>query len=177
MRRGPRATISGRRSVGWNSDPLAQKHPPLIPAQAGIQRLGPRFRGDERNEGYPKTGVRLNTVLAVGLRGRQTALPVLHSAEPGTGDPMAEKKSRVICVGEVMVELARGGDNRYALSFGGDTFNTAVYLARAGVDAAYATALGDDPYSDAVMALAAAEGVNGDLITRVPGRMPGLYLI
>ena len=90
---------------------------------------------------------------------------------------MAEKKTRVICVGEVMVELARGADNRYGLSFGGDTFNTAVYLARAGVPAAYATAMGDDPYSDGLMALATAEGVNGDLIRRMRGRMPGLYLI
>jgi 2-dehydro-3-deoxygluconokinase len=90
---------------------------------------------------------------------------------------MADEKSRVICVGEVMVELARGADNRYSLSFGGDTFNTAVYLARAGIAAAYATALGDDPYSDRLMSLAAAENVNGDLIMRVPGRMPGLYLI
>jgi 2-dehydro-3-deoxygluconokinase len=90
---------------------------------------------------------------------------------------MANEKSRVICVGEVMVELARGADNRYGLSFGGDTFNTAVYLARAGIAAAYATALGDDPYSDRLMSLAAAENVNGDLIMRVAGRMPGLYLI
>jgi 2-dehydro-3-deoxygluconokinase len=90
---------------------------------------------------------------------------------------MAEKKTRVICVGEVMIELSRGGDNRYGLAFGGDTFNTAVYLARAGIPAAYATAMGDDPYSDALVSLAAAEGVNADLIARVPGRMPGLYLI
>ena len=90
---------------------------------------------------------------------------------------MTEKKSRVICVGEVMVELSRGTEARYGLSFGGDTFNTAVYLARAGIDTAYATALGDDPYSDALIALATAENVNRDLIARVPGRMPGLYLI
>ncbi len=90
---------------------------------------------------------------------------------------MTEKQSRVVCVGEVMVELARGADGRYGLSFGGDTFNTAVYLARAGVDAAYATAMGDDPYSDALLALATAETVASDLIVRVPGRMPGLYLI
>ncbi len=90
---------------------------------------------------------------------------------------MAEQKTRVICVGEVMVELARGPDGRYGQAFGGDTFNTAVYLARAGIPTAYATALGDDPYSDALMALASAEGVNGDLIARVAGRMPGLYLI
>ena len=45
---------------------------------------------------------------------------------------MADGKSRVICVGEVMVELSRGNDGRYGMGFGGDTFNTAVYLARAG---------------------------------------------
>src|ERR1044072_1379783 len=90
---------------------------------------------------------------------------------------MAEQRTRVSCVGEVMVELSRGNDGRYGMAFGGDTFNTAVYLARAGIPAAYATAMGDDPYSDGLMALASAEGVNGDLIRRVPGRMPGLYLI
>src|SRR5690349_11599749 len=90
---------------------------------------------------------------------------------------MADGKSRVICVGEVMVELSRGNDGRYGMAFGGDTFNTAVYLARAGIPAAYATAMGDDPYSDGLMALASAEGVNCDLIRRMPGRMPGLYLI
>ena len=90
---------------------------------------------------------------------------------------MTDTKNRVICVGEVMVELARGADNRYGLSFGGDTFNTAVYLARAGIPAAYATALGDDPYSGALLSLAAAENVNTDLTVRVAGRMPGLYLI
>src|ERR1043165_6152544 len=94
-----------------------------------------------------------------------------------TGGSMAEQKTRVICVGEVMVELSRGNDGRYGQAFGGDTFNTAVYLARAGIPAAYATAMGDDPYSDALMARANGEGVNGDLIRRVPGRMTGLYLI
>lgn len=88
-----------------------------------------------------------------------------------------ESRSRVICVGEVMVELARGQDGRYSLGYGGDTFNTAVYLARAGVPVAYASALGTDPYSDGVIAFAQAEGVATDLIVRVPGRMPGLYLI
>src|ERR1043166_6434603 len=90
---------------------------------------------------------------------------------------MAEKQRRIICVGEVMVELAHGADGRYGLAYGGDTFNTAVYLARAGVPVAYGTALGDDPYSDGIAALAAAEGVGIDLVLRVPGRMPGLYLI
>jgi 2-dehydro-3-deoxygluconokinase len=90
---------------------------------------------------------------------------------------MNDKRTRVISVGEVMVELARGDDGRFGLAYGGDTFNTAVYLARAGVDVAYATALGDDAFSGRIADLAAAEGVVGNLMLRVPGRMPGLYLI
>jgi 2-dehydro-3-deoxygluconokinase len=89
---------------------------------------------------------------------------------------MSEKKPSLVSIGEVMIELARGADGRYGLAFGGDTFNTAVYLARGGIDVAYATALGDDPYSDALLALASAEGVGTDLILRVPGRTCGLYL-
>jgi 2-dehydro-3-deoxygluconokinase len=90
---------------------------------------------------------------------------------------MSENASRVVCVGEVMIELARGGDGRFAIGCGGDTFNTAIYLARGGIDVAFATALGDDPYSEGVLALASAEGVATDLALRVPGRLPGLYVI
>ena len=90
---------------------------------------------------------------------------------------MADEKKQVVAIGEVMIEMARGNDGRYGTACGGDTFNTAVYLARAGIPAAYATAMGDDPYSDRLMSLAAAESVNADLIMRVAGRMPGLYLI
>jgi len=85
--------------------------------------------------------------------------------------------AQAVSVGEVMVELARGPDGRFALGYGGDTFNTAVYLARLGVDTAYATALGEDPYSDGIVARAADEGVSTELVLREPGRAPGLYLI
>src|SRR6185312_8249244 len=67
---------------------------------------------------------------------------------------MSEQQPRVVCIGEAMIEFVRGGDGRFGIASGGDTFNVAVYLARAGADAALATALGDDPYSDAVVALA-----------------------
>jgi 2-dehydro-3-deoxygluconokinase len=56
-------------------------------------------------------------------------------------------------------------------------FNTAVYLARAGIDVGFATAVGDDPYSDSILALAAAEGVSANLVQRVPGRLPALCLV
>lgn len=85
--------------------------------------------------------------------------------------------AKVVSIGEVMVELARGADGRFGLSLGGDTFNTAVYLARAGVDTAYATALGDDRYSEAILASAQGEGIETALMMRVPGRTAGLYLI
>jgi 2-dehydro-3-deoxygluconokinase len=90
---------------------------------------------------------------------------------------MSEQGSRVVAIGEVMIELARGGDGRFAMSCGGDTFNTAVYLARNGVEVAYATALGDDPYSDRIVAMAAAEGLKTELMLRVRGRQPGLYTV
>lgn len=83
----------------------------------------------------------------------------------------------VVSVGECMVELARGDDGRFGLAFGGDTFNTAVYLARAGVEVSYATALGDDPYSAGILDLARREGIGSRQITIAAGRMPGLYLI
>ncbi len=84
---------------------------------------------------------------------------------------------RVISIGECMVELSRGDDGRFALGFGGDTYNTAVYLARLGIPTAYATQLGDDPYSAGIVTGARAEGLDTDLITQVPGRNAGLYMI
>jgi 2-dehydro-3-deoxygluconokinase len=93
---------------------------------------------------------------------------------------MSEQKterSRAVCVGEVLIELKRGADGRFALTCGGDTFNTAIYLARAGVNVSFATALGDDPFSESILALAAAEGISADLVQRVTGRLPGLRLV
>ena len=90
---------------------------------------------------------------------------------------MSEQKAGAICVGEVLIELARGADGTFALSCGGDAFNTAIYLARAGIEAAFATAVGDDTYSESVVALTAAGGVAANLILRVPGRLPALCLV
>src|SRR5262249_41839746 len=90
---------------------------------------------------------------------------------------MSRQKPRVVSVGGACLELVRGGDGRFGLGCSGDTFNVAVYLARAGIDSAFATALGDDPYSDAILALATAEGVAGDLMLRIRGRLPGLAVI
>ncbi|MFV0298805.1 MAG: sugar kinase [Hyphomicrobiaceae bacterium] len=82
-----------------------------------------------------------------------------------------------LCIGECMVELSRGNDGRYDMAFGGDTFNTAVYLARCGTPVRYATALGDDAYSASICDLARSEGILTDCIDIRANRMPGLYLI
>src|SRR6266540_4334149 len=90
---------------------------------------------------------------------------------------MSKQGPRAVAVGEAIVEFVRGGDGRFGVGCAGDTFNVAVYLARAGIDAAFATALGDDPYSDAILALAAAEGVASDLVLRTRGRLPGVAVV
>ncbi|MGR6743516.1 PfkB family carbohydrate kinase, partial [Aeromonas veronii] len=47
----------------------------------------------------------------------------------------------------------------YSRGFGGDTLNTAVYLARLDVKVDYFTALGDDALSDEMLVAWTAEGV------------------
>ena len=87
--------------------------------------------------------------------------------------------ARVACIGECMVELrqAQGGGGLYARAFGGDTLNTAIYLARLDVNVDYLTALGDDALSDEMVAAWTAEGVGTRRVLRLPGKLPGLYMI
>ena len=89
--------------------------------------------------------------------------------------------TKVASIGECMIELRHRGERELDLGFGGDTLNFAVYLARLsrGRDVAvdYVTALGDDPYSDAMLAAWQAEGIGCDLVARLPGRLPGLHTI
>lgn len=84
---------------------------------------------------------------------------------------------RIACLGECMIELSRAPDGQTRLGFGGDTLNTAVYLARLGARCDYVTALGDDPESEAMLAAWQAEGVGTAHVARLPGRLPGLYMI
>lgn len=82
-----------------------------------------------------------------------------------------------------MVELSprpgadEGERESLAVGFGGDTFNTAIYLARTGVSTEYATLLGDDPYSEKILRMTAKEGIGSEMMPTMPGRQPGLYLI
>ncbi|MEY9184091.1 2-dehydro-3-deoxygluconokinase [Bradyrhizobium sp. USDA 326] len=91
----------------------------------------------------------------------------------------------VACIGECMVELrqAQGGASAgqggglYSRGFGGDTLNTAVYLARLDVKVDYLTALGDDGLSDEMIAAWNAESVGTRRVVRLAGKLPGLYMI
>ncbi|MBP0949173.1 sugar kinase [Pseudomonas sp. 20GA0080] len=86
---------------------------------------------------------------------------------------------RVALIGECMIELQQHADGSLHQSFGGDTLNTAVYLARllgsGQVD--YVTALGDDSFSDAMCKVWSEEGIGLGKVQRLPGRLPGLYCI
>lgn len=88
--------------------------------------------------------------------------------------------TRVACVGECMIELREppgAAAGTVTRGFGGDTLNTATYLARLGTRTSYLTALGDDGWSEEMIAHWRAEGIDTDLVVRLPGRLPGLYLI
>jgi 2-dehydro-3-deoxygluconokinase len=91
--------------------------------------------------------------------------------------------AKVAAIGEVMVELApysateASAREVMSLSFAGDTYNTAVYMARLGLQTTYVTNLGDDPYSAQIVQRMGDENIDTQLINTKPGRSPGLYII
>ncbi|SEL38531.1 2-dehydro-3-deoxygluconokinase [Roseateles sp. YR242] len=88
---------------------------------------------------------------------------------------------RVAVIGECMLELQGQAFGAMTQSYGGDTLNTAVYLRRCGqvdgIEVAYATALGEDSLSQGLLDRWSAQGLQIQLVRRLPGRHPGLYLI
>jgi 2-dehydro-3-deoxygluconokinase len=76
-----------------------------------------------------------------------------------------------------MVELREQSDGTLTRGHGGDTLNTAVYLSRLGMSVDYVTALGNDSWSDEMVAQWRSEGIGTRLVRRVEGRLPGLYII
>ena len=92
---------------------------------------------------------------------------------------------RLAAIGECMVEATLDRAGPFAgpakLGFGGDTLNTAVYARRCLPEGegrvAYVTALGDDVFSDSMLAPWRDEGLETDLVYRLPGRRPGFYAI
>lgn len=87
---------------------------------------------------------------------------------------------RVAAIGECMIELSQRDSATLSLAYGGDTLNTAVYLKRAGgsrLEVDYVTALGEDPWSEAMLAFWTEEGLGTDRVARLGDKLPGLYAI
>ncbi|AZQ67023.1 sugar kinase [Silicimonas algicola] len=89
--------------------------------------------------------------------------------------------TRVLCLGEVMVELSleAADPTRASVGIAGDTYNTAVYLKRSAseLEVAYATRLGRDRFSAMIRERLRDEGISDDFVTESDDRLPGLYAI
>ncbi|MGR3806880.1 sugar kinase [Pasteurella testudinis] len=87
---------------------------------------------------------------------------------------------KIAVVGECMIELSLK-ENDPKLAFGGDTLNTAVYLSRLldhrHFSVSYVTALGQDPFSQQMLAQWQQEGIETDLVQQRADKLPGLYSI
>lgn len=83
----------------------------------------------------------------------------------------------IAAFGECMLEVSGGLGTSAKLSFGGDTLNTSVYLARLGIRTSYVTALGADPLSDDLLQAWKDEGLDCQWVLRSPDHLPGMYAI
>ena len=83
----------------------------------------------------------------------------------------------IVVFGEAMIELSDIKVTGARLGVAGDTFNSAVYLARSGVHTLYATALGIDTFSERIRTELDSENIGCDLVLTIPECAPGLYAI
>ncbi len=88
---------------------------------------------------------------------------------------------RVACVGEVMIELVAYADDLAKLGVAGDTFNTAVYLARMlrgqDVTVSFVTVLGQDAFSDRILRAMKTHGLDAGFVEQSADKLPGFYAI
>lgn len=90
----------------------------------------------------------------------------------------------IALLGEGMIELNGKIFGEMQQTHGGDTLNTAVYLARANnfilnssIKISYVTALGNDPISRGMIERWNDEGIDTQLTLIDKGRKPGLYMV
>lgn len=87
---------------------------------------------------------------------------------------------KLLAIGEVMAEIRQNAADGFAVNFAGDTFNTAIYAARAlgGKRAVgYLTRIGMEPLSTALLDMAKAEALDISAITRDDERNIGIYSV
>src|SRR5258708_3753407 len=87
--------------------------------------------------------------------------------------------TRIVCIGECMVELRAVGADTFARSYAGDAYNTAVYLKRSlpAAQVQFLTATGDDAMSKAMRRVWRVQEIDDALAFPVAGGRVGLYLI
>jgi 2-dehydro-3-deoxygluconokinase len=87
--------------------------------------------------------------------------------------------TRVVCIGECMVELRALGADTFGRSYAGDAFNTAVYLKRcvSGARVQFLTATGSGSLNQSMRAAWRAHGIDEELAFVAGDGPPGLYLI
>lgn len=101
------------------------------------------------------------------------------SRMPRAGTP-PDLAKRIALLGECLIELNGEPFGPIHQTFGGDTLNTAVYLARlmgGAVQVQYLTAIGTDALSEEMLRRWRAEGIETSAVLRDPTRLPGLYFI
>jgi len=87
---------------------------------------------------------------------------------------------KLLAIGEVMAEIRQDEAAGFAVGFAGDTYNTAVYFARAHAAAgsvSYLTAIGTDPLSQAFRQAAADEGIDLSHTQTDPAKNIGVYAV
>ena len=97
---------------------------------------------------------------------------------------MSARAKKIILIGECMLELRAGQllslPLPTELSFAGDVFNVALYIARLLKNTdqtAFYSALGDDPFSKLMSKAWCDEGIDCQFVKKINNAMPGLYLI
>ena len=80
-------------------------------------------------------------------------------------------------IGECMLELAPVSTGQYRLNYGGDVLNTAVHVARTGIETAFFTILGDGYHSDWLVNAWQKEGIDCREVQSLPGAEPAIYMI
>lgn len=86
----------------------------------------------------------------------------------------------LLAIGEAMAELRQSESDGFNVGFAGDTFNTAVYCARALGKAqavCYVTGVGHDPLSAAFVELAQSENINTDHVVLHDDHNLGIYSV
>lgn len=94
---------------------------------------------------------------------------------------MSSSVPEILALGEPLIEFVRlpdqGGRILYEQGYGGDTSNAIIAAARQGASTGYITAIGNDPFGDALLSLWKREGVSTEWVEIFKGDPTGAYFV